>query len=71
MKRLSYIAPETEVITAYAQLLDDAVEDGAISLYGHTKDGGGNITYDYDSDVADGTDEVLSNQNMWGNLWED
>lgn len=76
MKKLIYITPETEVITAYAQLLQDAVADGNVSMYGHTEGGGGNIGYDASTDKSDGSGYedglgVVDSKNMWGGLWED
>lgn len=76
MKKLIYIAPATEVITAYSKLLDDAVREGNISMYGHTQGGNGNLGYDADKDKSDGSGYeegigVVDAKNMWGNLWDD
>lgn len=74
MKRLSYIAPETEVITAYAQELMDAVNDGNGSGGLKTQGVDDAETYEYDmfnNKSAGGDEAIVDSKNMWGNLWED
>lgn len=72
MDKKYYTTPEIDVMTAYAHLMDNAVNDGNISAYVHTSQG--TITYDPDQDKSEGGDEAIVDaktgwSDYWGETW--
>ena len=72
MDKKEYSTPTTDVLTAYAHLMQNAINDGNASVYVHTSNG--TIEYDHIDDKSEGGDDAIVDaktgwDDTWGDTW--